>query len=329
MIRCGNFPETGKEIEYEEDYFVKIFQQMQTFVEKAELEKFAITKCFVNKKEFNSAIDFLIEQGFIISENEYNKLISSNTYNRQEMYFHMLSGELKSVSHYKNKQILILGLGGIGSIVAELLVRAGFENFNIIDYDKVEKSNLIRQTAYYYNDVGKLKTDALLEKMLLINSKCNINSENIKVLNEKDIEQHINAADFIVCTLDKPIRKIRRIINDTCVKYKKPVIFSGFAEHVGMVGPFVVPKKSACLSCINNENSEEYLNNVSNAPSFGPLCSIIASLVSSEVINYFVHFNPNNLIGCTLMINMFDYSTNIIHWNRNKDCEKCGDKNDC
>ncbi len=32
-------------------------------------------------------------------------------------------------------------------------------------------------------------------------------------------------------------------INDSCIKYNKPVIFSGFAEHVGMIGPFVVPKK--------------------------------------------------------------------------------------
>ena len=117
-------------------------------------------------------------------------------------------------------------------------------------------------------------------------------------------------------------------INDSCIKYNKPVIFSGFAEHVGMIGPFVVPKKTACLECINKENKEEILDNVNITPSFGPLCSLIASIVSSEIINYYVNFNQTNLVGCTLMINMSNYSTDIIHWKRKKNCKKCGDEYD-
>ena len=328
VIRCGNFPETGREIEYEKDAFPDIFNKMRCFIDRRELLKFASTKYSIKEEEFNDVIDYLIEEKFIITENEYNNLFFSEKYNRQEMYFYMVSNELKSVRKFKNKKILILGLGGIGSIVAELLARAGFENFNIVDFDKVESSNLIRQMAYYNSDIGKLKTDALKEKILFINKKCNVESTNKKIISSNDVEPLISGADFVVCTLDKPVRKIRRIINDVCIKNEKPVIFSGFAEHVGMVGPFIVPKKSACLECINKENLEQNLSNVKSAPSFGPLCNVIASIVSSEIINYYVRFNQNNLIGCTLMFNMINYDTNIIKWQRRKNCKRCGEEYD-
>lgn len=328
IFRCGNFPDTGKYIEYVEEVFADIFELMTNFIDKEKLEKIILSKYSIDKKDFEFVINHLIEQNFVITMNKYKKLMSSKRYNRQDMYFYMLSGELKSVNDYKNKKILILGLGGIGSIVAELLVRAGFLNFEIIDYDRVELSNLIRQTAYYYQDVGNLKTSSLMKRMISINSECHILCKNITILSEQDVSQNIMAADFVICTLDKPIRLIRRIINNLCIKYNKPVIFAGFAEHVGMVGPFVVPSKSACLSCIANKQSEKYLNNVINAPSFGPLCNIVASIVSSEVINYYVKFKSSNLIGCTLMINMFDYSTNLIRWKKNESCKVCGDIND-
>ena len=324
-IRCGNFPETGKEIEYEEDIFPEIFNQMRKPIDKENLKEIAIKKFSVKKEEFDTVINYLLDEKFIITEDEYNKLISSEKYNRQNMYFYMLSNELKSVDKYKDKKILILGLGGIGSIVAELLARAGFENFHIIDYDTVESSNLIRQTAYYINDIGKFKTDVLKEKLKLINPNCKIENTNKQILKESDASSYVKNADFVVCTLDKPARKIRRLINNICVKHAKPVIFSGFAEHVGMVGPFIIPKKTACLECINKENTEEMLDNINLAPSFGPLCSLIASIVSSEIINYYVGFNQTKLIGCSLMINMSNYSTEIIRWKKNNNCKKCGD----
>ena len=123
--------------------------------------------------------------------------------------------------------------------------------------------------------------------------------------------------------MDKPVRIIRRIINELCVKYNKPVIFSGFSEHVAMIGPFVIPGKTACLKCIDKEMNEEPMNNVLITPSYGPLCLMISSLITNEVINYFYKFNPNNLIGKTMMFNILTYELNIINWERNKSCEVC------
>ena len=90
-----------------------------------------------------------------------------------------------------------------------------------------------------------------------------------------------------------------------------------------MIGPFVVPKKSACLKCMLKDMEEEPLNNVITTPSYGPLCLLISSIVTNEIINYYYKFNENNLIGKTLMINILTYEHEIIRWDKKEDCEVC------
>ena len=328
IIRCGNFPETGKEIEYDNDNFPKLFMKMNSFIDKKSLKKIAQNEYSVSKDEFDNIIDYLLEENFIITDDVYNNLIDSDRYNRQNMYFYMTSNKNKNMEKNKNKKILILGIGGIGSIVADLLVRAGLNKLIIVDYDKVEKSNLIRQTSYYENDIGKYKIDVLADRLAEINSNCNIEKYNIKIMNDNDILGIIENSDFVICTLDKPIRKIRRIINSVCIKAKKPVIFSGFSEHVGMIGPFVVPGKTACLECNEKKLLERNLMNVDMVPSYGPLCNIIASIVASEVINYYIRYSPSNLLSSTLMFNMMTYDVKKIKWSKNIHCKKCGDLSD-
>lgn len=327
-IRCGNFPETGKVINYESEDFVSFFREMSELVEVHEMKQKAIDKYLMSAEDFDTLINYLLEEKFIITDTEFDKIYKSKLYNRQNAYFFMLSDKTCEINCYKNKKILILGLGGIGANVTEQLARAGFCNFILVDCDVVESSNLIRQNAYYSDDIGVNKVDALSNRLMLISNSIKIEKHNVTICSENDAIHYIQNSDFVICTLDKPFRKIRRIINNVCVKCNKPVIFSGFAEHVGMIGPFIIPHKTACLACIDKQMEEIPFQNVKTTPSFGPLCNIIASIVASEIINYFVDYKSNNLIGSTLMFNMVNYKTDMIKWDKNPVCKKCGDKND-
>ena len=64
-----------------------------------------------------------------------------------------------------NSKILVVGAGGLGSPVIDLLVRAGVGFLGVIEDDKVDCSNLHRQTLYDYNDVGKFKSDVIKKKI--------------------------------------------------------------------------------------------------------------------------------------------------------------------
>lgn len=81
----------------------------------------------------------------------------------------------------KNKTILIAGIGGVGGIAFELLVRSAIYNIIIIDYDKFEISNLNRQILCTNIDINKYKVDIAKTRALSINKDVNITAINEKI----------------------------------------------------------------------------------------------------------------------------------------------------
>lgn len=326
-LRLGNFPETGKQLNFDNDKFIEIINSLFEPLEENDLINHFIDKININHDDAKSIINYLFSENIIIDYSILENMLKNKRLSRQNLFFYMLAGKFNEnyLNIIKTKKILILGLGGIGSITAELLARAGFESFALLDFDKVELSNLIRQMSYTLDDIGKPKTDCLAEKLLKINNNIKIKKYNLEIKSKSDISHIISDCDFVINTLDKPIRFIRGLINECCVKFNKPVIFAGFAEHVGMVGPFIIPNKTACLNCIDKNEKEIPLNEIKYIPSFGPLCNIISSILSTEVLNYYINFKPINLEGKTLMFNIFNYSITEKKWTKNKNCKVCGD----
>lgn len=325
-IRMGNFKETGKEIDFEDEVICDIFKYLKEPKDYENVVEYIQKISNYNKEEIMDTINFFIDEKFIIEDDNYNSIISDALYNREKLYFYMLNDEIIELEKIKDKNLLILGIGAIGSITIELLARAGFNNFTLVDNDIVEKSNLIRQLSYTNNDILKYKVGVMEKRLKSINKNIKVKTINKFIQKEEDIVNEVRNSDFVLCTMDKPYRVIRRLINDICVKENKPVLFSGFSEHVGMIGPFVIPGKTACLSCIEKDDMDEPLNNVQVVPSYGPLCTLISSIISDEIINYFIEYKKNNLIGKTFMFNMYTYNTNIINWEKNSKCKKCGEK---
>lgn len=323
-VRCGNFITTGKELNSDDNNIIHMFIDLKEFVDTESICDKYSKLLKVSKDDIKSNIDYLLQENFLITENDYLKLTNDKKYNRENLYFYMLSNEIKTSQDLNKKSIGILGLGGIGSISMELLARSGITKFVILDCDRVDESNLIRQSTYFSQDINQFKIDSMEKYINQINSNVEIKKYNKKIEKIEDIPEDFKKVDIILCTIDKPYRVIRRIINDYCVTNNIPVIFSGFSEHVGMVGPFVIPHKTACLKCIDKRNSEEPLNNVDPVPSYGPLCTMIASIASNEIINYFNKYNLNNLEGCTFMFDMSNYKRKIIKWKKNNKCNICG-----
>lgn len=320
-IRMGNFSKTGKEIEYIDKEVLDIIETLATPMSKNDLLNKITKNSKFSAEEISETLNYLISENFIIDDFEYNKILNNSKYSRQNLFFNLFKDKCYIFDEkMQNKNIVILGLGGIGSNVTILLSRTGFDKFTLIDFDKVEESNLIRQYAYDYNDIGSYKTDSLAKK---IDKKAKVYKKNIKIETANDISNIIKKADFVVCTLDKPQRVIRRVINDICVKYEIPVIFAGFSEHIGMIGPFIIPKRTACLNCIDKKMNDVPINNVKIAPSYGPLCAIISAIVVNEIVNYFVEYNYTNLIGKTLMFDISNYKFKVFNWTKKQTCEVC------
>ena len=98
----------------------------------------------------------------------------------------------------QDKVIAVFGLGGVGGTVLEALARTGFKNFILIDFDKVDPSNLNRQILYTEGDIGRTKVDAARDRILSINGAVNILTYKLKA-QEFDFSQKI---DFVVDAID-------------------------------------------------------------------------------------------------------------------------------
>ena len=98
----------------------------------------------------------------------------------------------------QNKVIAVFGLGGVGGTALEALARTGFRQFIIVDFDKVDCSNLNRQILYTSKDVGRNKVDAAKERILSINPDADIKIFMGKA-QDFDFNQKI---DFVVDAID-------------------------------------------------------------------------------------------------------------------------------
>lgn len=94
----------------------------------------------------------------------------------------------------KNLNILIVGIGGVGGYTLESLVRCGVENITIIDYDRVDSSNLNRQIISNLNNIGQLKVDVARKRYTNINDKLNLKTMSIFL--DKDNIDSINICQF-------------------------------------------------------------------------------------------------------------------------------------
>ena len=129
-----------------------------------------------------------------------------------------------SLEKIKKLKILIVGLGGVGGYTFETLVRSGIENITIVDFDKVDETNLNRQILTNSNNIGKYKTEVALERALLINKNVNINKLNI-FLNKDNIDElNINQYDYIVDACDSLDTK--ELLMNYSYKYKIKLISS-------------------------------------------------------------------------------------------------------
>ena len=135
----------------------------------------------------------------------------------------MLIGN-EGMEKLRNAKVAIFGLGGVGSFVCEGLARGGIGNFVLVDYDKVDETNINRQLIATVKTIGKYKVDLMKERILEINPDANI--EVYKEFYMADSQTDIIKEDlsYVVDCVDTIMAKIAIVCN--CDAIDVPVISS-------------------------------------------------------------------------------------------------------
>ena len=114
----------------------------------------------------------------------------------------------EGIQKLKNSKVIIYGIGGVGSYIVEGLARAGIEHIIIVDYDKVDITNINRQIEALHSTIGKYKVDVMKQRILDINPRATVEAykpDEIEGGEEQLIDSSIT---YVVDAIDTITNKI-------------------------------------------------------------------------------------------------------------------------
>lgn len=196
-------------------------------------------------------------------------------------------------------KVVLFGCGALGTVLADILVRAGVGFLRICDRDFVERDNLQRQMLFDEDDVAsdRPKAQAAASKLRRINSTVTIDPVVVDV-NHRNIEQLADGADVLLDGTDN--FETRFLINDLAVKTLRPWIYGAVVGATGL-SMTIIPQDTPCLRCIFEEPPPPEMNfTCDTAGVLGPGVHLIAGIQAVEAIKL--------LVGATE-----DISRHLIH----------------
>lgn len=240
-------------------------------------------------------------------------------YSRQEIFAPIgLEGQMK----LRNKHVLIVGAGALGTGSAEMLVRAGIGKITIADRDYVEWSNLQRQQLYTEEEAKQRipKAVAAKKRLTAINSEVEIRCHVMDVSVE-EMEQLVEDVDLILDASDN--FDIRMIINDISQKHQIPWIYSACVGSYG-ISYTILPGETPCLNCLL-ENIPMGGITCETVGIISPAVQMVLSYQISEALKILVEDKlhlRNKLVSFDLWKN--HYSAINVDKIKKENCLSCG-----
>jgi len=179
-------------------------------------------------------------------------------------------------------QVLVLGLGGLGQAAAAYLTGAGVGRLLLVDRDRVERSNLHRQTLYREGDLGHAKAIAARGQLSALNPEPDLQPIEADIELDPRLPEWVAAADVVLDCTDNPATRWR--INATCTALKTPLVFAAAIRFEGQLSVFD-PRNPAspCLGCLWGA-PPDLARSCATAGVLGPLVGTLGALQAAEAI---------------------------------------------
>lgn len=230
------------------------------------------------------------------------------------------------------KTVAIFGVGGIGSIVAEMLARVGIGKLILVDKDIVKEENLNR-LGFYPDDLGKPKVYVLKERLKKIAElrgtryPLSIDAYYANLFNFERLDEIVKNSDCIISALDDLDARLE--VNFYAIRHKK-ILIDGGASTNGLRGrvTVVMPFKWPCLGCYYSEDNLVVQGQPDIATCNVSLPTTMALIATIQVDQCLKVLLGKKGVAPLTLINLEDEPQIVIHSkiSRRKDCEFCGEK---
>lgn len=201
-----------------------------------------------------------------------------------------------------NSKALVVGAGGLGSPVIQYLVAAGVGTLGVADFDEVELHNLNRQVIHNENNVGKPKVKSAEEFVKNLNHHVHFIGVEEKI-DPSNAEQILSQFDIIIDGSDN--FKSRYLINDTCVKLNKPLVYGSILSFSGQVAIFNYKGSKHLRNLFPEPPFDEDIPDCDSLGVLGALPGIVGSMMANLTLKIITEL-PSPVNQMTLV--------DTLHW---------------
>jgi adenylyltransferase/sulfurtransferase len=214
-------------------------------------------------------------------------------------------------------RVLVVGCGGLGVPVISYLAGAGIGHLGLVDSDRLEPSNLHRQTMYALADVGKLKAELAAERVRTLNPDVDTHVHAVRLQAENALEL-VSQCNLVIDCSDNFSTKF--LLNDVCVQQRVPVIFSSVYQYEGQIQVVRSDREGPCLRCVWPEATRDgIVGNCAEAGVLGPVPGTFGSLQAFEALKLLLDL-PGQLGEEVLMLDLLTLSVSRVRARRAANC---------
>jgi adenylyltransferase/sulfurtransferase len=218
-------------------------------------------------------------------------------------------------------KVLLIGAGGLGSPAAMYLAAAGVGTLGLVDFDRVDLSNLQRQLLHDTDDVGRPKVESAKERLGSLNPNVDVIAHDV-VLTSENAFEIMRPYDVVVDGSDN--FPVRYLVNDATQMLGKPLVYGSIYQFEGQASVFLPGSETPCYRCLfPHPPPPGTVPSCAEAGVFGVLPGIIGSIQAVEAIKLVVGVGES-LVGKLLLFDALamEFTTVKLKWD--PDCPVCG-----
>jgi len=216
-------------------------------------------------------------------------------------------------------RVLLVGAGGLGSPAALYLAAAGVGTLGLVEFDRVDESNLQRQVLFGQSDLGRPKLEAAAARLAEVNPHValELHPERFDLGNALEL---VRAYDLVLDGSDN--FPTRYLVNDACVLAGRPDVWGAVFRFEGQASIFAAPG-GPCYRCLFPEPpAPGSVPSCAEAGVFGVLPGIIGSIQAAQAIQWLVGIGEP-LVGRLLLFDALAMRFREVRLEKNSDCPIC------
>jgi adenylyltransferase/sulfurtransferase len=220
----------------------------------------------------------------------------------------------------KSARVVVIGAGGLGSPAALYLAAAGVGTLGLVDFDRVDLSNLQRQVLFDTAAVGRLKTEAARERLLALNPEISVVTHTL-TLRAQNVLEVLQGYDLVLDGTDR--LATRYLVNDACVLLGKPLVSAAIHRFEGHAMTYL-PGRGPCYRCLFPAAEEGVVGNCAEAGVLGVLPGVLGAIQATEAIKILAGIGEP-IVGRLVTYDALELRFVELPVTRRADCAVCGE----